>query len=126
MSCSVSKSLASEAVQCRSSAARISRAVTGSVRGVRQLHGELVHITPAPVLPGLDRGDDRVACRVEMLRAVLILRIVATADVTAGPAEPKVNPGVTQLEPLFAAARAGQRRLDRAEVTAPSFHTSLP
>lgn len=44
--------------------------------------------------------------RVEMLGRVFILRVVATADVPAGPAESQMDPGVAQLKALLATAAA--------------------
>ena len=43
-------------------------------------------------------------CRMEMLGRVPILRIVAATDVSAGPAEAQMDPGIAQLEALLATA----------------------
>jgi hypothetical protein len=42
----------------------------------------------------------------EMLGRVPILRIVAATDVSAGPAEAQMDPGIAQLEALLATATA--------------------
>jgi hypothetical protein len=42
--------------------------------------------------------------RLEMLSRVPILRIVAATDVSAGPAEPQMDPGIAELEALLATA----------------------
>ncbi len=57
------------------------------------LHGielNLVDETPAPVLPRLGGLHDGVTGRVEMLRGMLILGGVATADVAARQTEPEM------------------------------------
>src|SRR5438552_2693772 len=72
-------------------------------RHSRELHSDLVDIAPAPVLAGLERGDDRMLRRMVVLGRVLVLRVVATADVAAGPAQAKVHPGVAGCEALLAA-----------------------
>ena len=46
-----------------------------------------------------------MSCRVEMFGRVPILRAVAAADVPTVQAHPKVNPGITGLQALFAALR---------------------
>jgi hypothetical protein len=51
-----------------------------------QFHRQLVDVAPAPVFSRLERGDDRVLGCVKMLGGVLVLGIVATPDVPAGPA----------------------------------------
>jgi hypothetical protein len=42
--------------------------------------------------------------RMEMLGRVPILRIVAATDVSAGPAETQMDPGIAQLEALLTPA----------------------
>jgi hypothetical protein len=42
----------------------------------------------------------------EMLGRVPILRVVAATDVSAGPAEAQMDPGIAQLEALLATATA--------------------
>ena len=46
--------------------------------------------------------------RVEMLGGVSVRRVIATANMTAGPTEPQVHPDGTRLEALL--ATAGARR----------------
>jgi hypothetical protein len=58
----------------------------------RELHRHLVDVAPAPTLAGLEGGHDRVLRRAEVLRRMLVLRAVATADVPAGPAQAQVYP----------------------------------
>src|SRR6266851_5504914 len=51
--------------------------------GSFKLQRELVDVTPAPVLAGLERSHDGMLSRAEVLRGVPVLRLVATADVPA-------------------------------------------
>jgi len=52
-----------------------------------------------------------------MLRGVLVLRIVAAADVPAGEAETQIDPGVAHFDALFAGiGRARLNRLERVHV----------
>jgi hypothetical protein len=53
-----------------------------------------------------------------MLGGVLILRIVAAADVAAGAAQPKMHPGVAHGQALFAAGRVGRVSDDELEMAA--------
>src|SRR6185295_17974645 len=84
----------------------------------RELHADLVHIAPAPALARLERGDDRMLRRVEMLRGVLVLRVVAAADVAAGAAKAQVQPAIAGPETLLAALGAGAVGLHRPEMAA--------
>ena len=56
------------------------------------------------MLAGFDGRHDGMLRRMEMLGRVPILRIVAATDVSAGPAEPQVDPGIAQFEALLATA----------------------
>jgi hypothetical protein len=47
--------------------------------------------------------------RMEMLGRVPILRIVAATDVSTGPAEAQMDPGIAQLEAFLATATAWTR-----------------
>src|ERR1700688_3904170 len=57
-----------------------------------KLQHDLVDITPAPVLAGLERSHDGMLSRAEVLRGVPVLRLVATADVPACAAQAKMHP----------------------------------
>src|SRR6185295_5813383 len=80
----------------------------------RELHADLVHIAPAPALARLERGDDRVLGRVEVLRGVLVLRVVAAADVAAGAAKAQVQPAIAHLQAFLAAPGPRPTGLHRA------------
>src|SRR6266705_206335 len=45
-----------------------------------KLHVDLVDVAPAPALPGLERGDDRMPGLLEVLGGVLVLRVVARCE----------------------------------------------
>src|SRR6266481_7807458 len=74
------------------------------------VHDEIVEVAVRPLLVWLERPDGRMAGLVEVLRRVLVRRIVAAADVTASHAEPEVDPLVSRVEAFLAASAA---RLDR-------------
>jgi hypothetical protein len=57
---------------------------------------ELVDVAPAPFFAGLDRASERVLSRPEMPDRVLVHRRVATADVSALHAHPKLLPHVAE------------------------------
>jgi hypothetical protein len=65
-----------------------------------------IDVAPAPVFAGLERFDDWVIGGLKVFGRVLVLRRVAAADVAAGHAEPQVDPGVADLQAVFAAIRA--------------------
>jgi hypothetical protein len=56
------------------------------------------------MLAGFDGRHNGMLRRMEMLSRVPILRIVAATDVSAGPAEPQMDPGIAELEALLATA----------------------
>src|SRR5207244_8900047 len=72
---------------------------------------QLVDVAPAPVLPGLERADDRVAALVGVRGRMAVRRIVAAADVSALQADPQVQPLAAGGEAIDAAVdRGGQLR----------------
>ena len=73
---------------------------------VRKLEEELVRVTPSPVLIRLEGLNDRVVGGVEMLGGMLILRIVAAADMPAFKADSQVYPGVADSQAILAPIRA--------------------
>ncbi len=64
---------------------------------------KVVGVTEHPALARLERPDDRVVRVDEMPGRVLVLRVVAAADVAAGHAEPQVNPRVAGGQAFLAA-----------------------
>ena len=69
---------------------------------ILKIEEELVNITPPPVLPWPERLNDRVTGCMEMLGGVLILRIVAAADMPAFKADAQVYPGVADFQAILA------------------------
>src|SRR5579871_1980588 len=74
---------------------------TGPAAKSPLLHEELIDVAPKPVFSGLERFDDRVIRRVEVLGRVLVLGTVAAADMAACLAEAKVNPRIAHFQALF-------------------------
>jgi hypothetical protein len=66
------------------------------------LEEQLVGVTPPPVLPGLERPDDRVLRRVPVRCGMAVGRTVAATDVTTGQAEPQVDPLVADAQTILA------------------------
>jgi hypothetical protein len=63
---------------------------------------QLIHITPFPAFPRLKRLDDRVAGIMKMPGGVLVLGLVAAADMPASQTEPQMHPGVPGFQALLA------------------------
>src|SRR5262245_36475256 len=80
---------------------------------------ELVHVTPAPALAGLQRAHDGVAGRVEVRGGVLARRRVAAPDAPALEADAQVHPGPADREAVGAALRRRGDPVDVVEVAAP-------
>src|SRR5262249_35277178 len=76
----------------------------------------LVHVATAPVFTRFERLDDRVTGSAEVLRRVLVLRIVTAADVPAGQAETQVDPRVSYRQALLTALRSGLHVADLVQV----------
>src|SRR5438094_4127504 len=76
-------------------------------------HHQLVHITPSPPFPWLNRADDRMGGRVKVFRGVLVLGGIAAADVAASKAHSQMDPAVLHFQTLLA---AGGARLDVADL----------
>ncbi len=62
---------------------------------------------PFPVLTGLERPDDGMFGRMEVLRGVFVGRRIAAANVAAFQALPQVHPLGPDLEAIFATLRTG-------------------
>ena len=67
-----------------------------------RLNHDLVGVTPSPVLARLERSNNGVMSLSKMLRRMLVFRVVAAADMTAGLAEAQVDPRVAHLQALLA------------------------
>ena len=78
----------------------------------RGLGHYLIHVAPCPALGRLEGNDERVACRVKVLRGVAAGRVVAATDVAASEAKPQVDPALTDFQALFAAIGAWRDRVE--------------
>jgi hypothetical protein len=58
------------------------------------------------MLAGLDGRHDGMLRGMEVMGCMPVLRIVAATDVTAGPAQAQMDPGIAELEALLASATA--------------------
>lgn len=61
----------------------------------------------------------------KMLGGVLILRRIATTDISADKAETQVNPSITHFYALFANVLGGRPDFDLVEMGASIVHMSL-
>ena len=73
---------------------------------VSKVEHHLVDEAPSPTFRRVVTLDDGVLGRVEMLGRVATRRLVATTNVTAGTADPKVKPCFTALQAFLAPQRA--------------------
>src|SRR5581483_9883490 len=85
---------------------------------VAEVEERLVDIAPAPALRRVVALDDRVLRRVEMLGGVAVRRIVAAADMAAGPAQSEMHPARAGLQAFLAAARARRDTADGRDMGA--------
>src|SRR3954452_14292079 len=96
-------------------------------RPVASVEDDLVDVAPAPVLTRLEGADDRVIGAVEMLGGVLVLGVVATADVAADHAQSQMDPGIADGEAFLAPLRCTRRDLlDLIEMGAGTAHRVTP
>lgn len=75
----------------------------------------LVHVAPTPVLPRLDRLDDRMVCQVGVGRCVAIRRRVAAPDQTKSRAHAEVHPPAPHCHARLATARTRDDRTDELQ-----------
>jgi hypothetical protein len=72
-----------------------------------KIEKELVKVTPAPVFSWLEGLNDGMLGGVEMFGGMLILRIVAAADMTTDETDTQMHPGITYFQAILAAIGAG-------------------
>ena len=65
-----------------------------------------MNVAPAPGLAAFEGCNDRMTGRVEMLKSVRVLRILAASDMATGETYAKLVPLHAKRETLLAAARA--------------------
>lgn len=75
------------------------------LRNRKKLQKEVIYITPAPVLAGLEGADQGVVRGMKMRGRVFILRVIAATDMTADKAEPQMYPAVAHFQTLFTTLR---------------------
>ena len=95
----------------------------GSIAEVKHY---LVNVTPAPAFGWVITFDDRVPRLVEMFRGVSVRRVVATADMAAGPAQAQMQPWRPDFQALLAAESAGRYIADGVFMAAFVGHHSIP
>jgi hypothetical protein len=67
----------------------------------------LVDVTPTPVFPGLEGLHNWVIRRVKVFGRMLILGIIAAANMPAFETEAQMNPPIPDSQAVLAAIRAG-------------------
>src|SRR3977135_1289220 len=85
---------------------------------VRQIEQHFIDITPAPSFRRIIALDDRMFGGVKMPGRVFVGRIVTAADVTAGAADPQMQPHAAALQTFLATERARRDAADAPEAGA--------
>src|SRR5713226_7600235 len=89
---------------------------------VRQIEHHFIDITPAPTLRRIIALNDRMFGGVEMPGRVFVGGIVAAADVTAGAADPQMQPHTAGPQAFLATERARRDVADAGDVCAALCH----
>ena len=84
-----------------------------------------IDVAPAPSLGWIVALDDGVACRLEVPRRVAIGRVVATADMAAGPAQAQMLPGRAAFEAFLAPERARLESQNARGMAASNTHQAI-
>jgi hypothetical protein len=95
-----------------------------SFSGYKFTRLDLVHITPHPGFAGLNGTDQGVLRLVEMLRSMLVLRRIATSNVSTNEAHAQMNPRVSHFDAFLANVSPGCSELDLVEVATFFRHRS--
>src|SRR5712692_3146149 len=90
---------------------------------IRQIEQDFIDITPAPPLRRIVALDDRMLRGVKMPGGVLVGRVVTAADVTAGAADPQMQPLAAAFEAFLAAERARRDAADAGDMRAAFCHS---
>src|SRR5215213_47821 len=88
---------------------------------VRQIEQHFVDIAPAPAFRRIVAFDHGMAGGVKVRGGVLVRRIVAAADMTAGAADSQMQPLASAFQALLAAERARRDRLNAGDMAAALF-----
>src|SRR5712672_846303 len=95
-------------------------------RVVSQVEEHFIHVAPAPALGRIITLDDRVTCCPIMTGCMTTWRLIATTNVSAGPADSEVNPFATGFQTFLAAARAWCNPPNGAQMRATFIHDRYP
>jgi hypothetical protein len=87
---------------------------------------DFVDVTPDPVFPGLNGPNQRMFAAVKVLGGVLVLRRIAAIYLSAGQAQPQVDPGVAHLHAFLTDPRAGVLKFDLIQMRTFARHSYLP
>jgi hypothetical protein len=90
--------------------------------GASEVNLHFINITPTPIFAWLDRLDDGMLRRMEMLGGVLILGRIAAAHVAAGFADSQVDPCVAHFQAFLAAMSSRLDVVDLIEMCACACH----
>jgi hypothetical protein len=94
-------------------------------RGVPvQIDRDLIDIAPSPAFRRIVALNDRMSGRVKMLPRVPPGGLIAAANVTAVPTDPKMHPRASAFKALFAASCAGLDLHNAADVGTLGAHAS--
>ncbi len=91
-------------------------------RAIREIKEYFIDETPTPALRWVVAFNDGMSSGVKMLGRVPPRRLVATPHVSAGSADPQVNPLLVNLEAFLAAQRTRRYSDDPIEMRAFDLH----
>ena len=91
----------------------------------RKVEHLFVHVAPTPGLARLYRTYDRMLSIVEVLRRMLVLRRIATPDVTATEANAKMHPAVAGFHAILANATRRLKIFRMADVLTKGCHEEM-
>jgi hypothetical protein len=83
-----------------------------------EVEHDLVDVAPAPVFRRIVAFDDRVSGLRKMRAGMAVGRLVAATDVTATPAQPKMDPGRSDGQAFLATEGTGNHCTDGVQMTA--------
>ena len=87
-------------------------------RLVRQIDEIVVDKAPSPTLRRVVAFNDGVSRRVEVLRGMLACGVITAANVPTFPAEPQMNPSLTDFQAFLAPQATGGYPFDRRHMRA--------
>jgi len=91
---------------------------------VAEVEHNLVDIAPSPALWWVIAFDDRMAGLAVVLCGVTVRRVVAAADMAAGPTQAQMQPSGTDLQTLLATESAWRHVVDSVGMSAFVGHQS--